>query len=89
MLPHALSEAQSIANAFLDCSLALDHLDRRELDDGARALVVQLEWFMNTAGVEDPDGRGTWLVMAERFSDEEKLELARVIDELAHWFGRA
>ena len=36
MIPHPRGEAESIANAFHECSLGLHDLKRNELDDKAR-----------------------------------------------------
>lgn len=88
MLPHPQGEAQSIAHAFHECSLGLHELNEDQLDDNARSWVRRLKELMSTDGLRDPDGRGLWAVKAEDLGVDEKYELSRIVDELAHWFGR-
>jgi hypothetical protein len=47
------------------------------------------EELMNTDGLNDPSDRGLWKVKAEQLSNDEKIGLSRVVDELAHWFDSA
>ena len=89
MLPHTSGEAESIMHAFHECSLGLHDLDRDDLDENARDWVRKLEELMNTDGLNDPSDRGLWKVKAEQLSNDEKIELSHVVDELAHWFDRA
>jgi hypothetical protein len=89
MLPHPKGEAESIMHAFHECSLGLHDLDRDGLDDNARKWVRKLEELMSTDGLDDPSGRGLWVIKAERLSINDKIELSRVVDELACWFDRA
>ena len=88
MLPHSLGEAESIAQAFHECSLGLHGLDKDSLDDSARSLVNKLEELMKTDGVDESQESGTWQIRAEKYSNDQKLDLANIIDDLAHWFGR-
>lgn len=88
MLPHPRGEAESIASAFHECSLGLHKLSDKELDDNARGWVTKLREFMDTTGIQDPAGRGTWVIKAERLTVDQKLELSRTVAELAHWFDR-
>jgi hypothetical protein len=88
MLPHPRGEAESIASAFHECSLGLHDLRRDELDNNARQWVAKLEELMETKGLEDPSGRGLWTVKAQQLTVDQKIELSRVVDELAHWFDR-
>jgi hypothetical protein len=88
MLPHPRGEDASIASAFGECTLGLHHLDRSTLDDDARAWVRRLEELMDTTGLSDPATDGLWAVKARKLSIDEKLELSRTVDELAHWFHR-
>ncbi len=88
MVPHPNGEAASIASAFHECSLGLHELDEQTLDDHARGWVVKLKDLMDTSGLTDPDGRGLWAVKAASLTIEQKFELSRVVDELAHWFDR-
>jgi hypothetical protein len=43
---------------------------------------------MDTAGIDDPNDQGTWLLKAERLSLEEKAEFSEAVDSLADWFQR-
>jgi hypothetical protein len=88
MLPHTSGEAQSIANAFHECSLAFHNLNENVLgDDSARNWVLQLKELMNTDGLNDPNNKGTWFVKAETLDVNQKLTLSRAVDELASWFA--
>jgi hypothetical protein len=88
MLPHPRGEAESIAGAFQACSAGFDNLDPDTLDYKARGWFSKITELMETSGIEDPAGRGTWAVKAEGFTNDQKLELSRAVDELAHWFDR-
>jgi len=88
MLPHPNGEAASIVSAFHECSQALHGLNEAKLDDQARGLLGLLTTLMDTSEVVDPQDRGPWTVKAAAFTVEQKFELARVIDELAAWFGQ-
>lgn len=88
MLPHPRGEAASISSAFHECSLGLRELDRHDVDDNAAQWLRQLDDLMNTDGLDDPHGKGTWMVKAEQLGENQKFELSRIIDELAHWFDR-
>lgn len=41
---------------------------------------------MDTTGIDDPQGRGTWFLKGERLTTEEKFRFAAAVDELAYWF---
>ncbi len=86
MLPHPRGEHESIANAFHECSLGLHQFDRSRLSDDANQWVGKLDALMETKGLSDPNGEGLWAVKAKTFTDDEKIELSRLVDELAHWF---
>jgi|ERR1700722_5918994 len=88
MLPHSRGEAESIAMAFHNCMLAFHQFDADALDDSARGWYSKITEFMNTDGIEDPAGRGTHLIKAEGFTTDQKIELSKCVDELAHWFDR-
>jgi hypothetical protein len=88
MLPHPQGEAQSIAGAFHECWLGLKDLQTDNLEEGVRNWLKKLKEFMDTSGIEDMSGRGKWELKAEQMTEEQKLDLSRVIDELAHWFYR-
>lgn len=83
MLPHPNGEEESILHAFHECSLALENIDNDTLDDSQREWVRNLQDFIDTVGLEDPDGKGLWRVKAEALTESEKFELSRVVDELA------
>lgn len=86
MVPHPRGEAESIAYAFHECSLGLHDVDREDLDDRAREWVRELDRLMNTEGIEDDTGKGLWFIRADRLTESEKLELSRLVDDLARWF---
>jgi hypothetical protein len=41
---------------------------------------------MDTASIDDPHSRGTWLLKAARLSIDEKSEFSQAVDSLADWF---
>lgn len=86
MLPHSQGEARSICDAFSECGSGLLNLNSDDLDDNAKRWIEVLKGLMDTSGIEDPDRRGTLTIKAETMSDEQKYELSRVVDSLAHWF---
>jgi hypothetical protein len=88
MLPHTMGEAQSIAEAFHNCHLAFHRFDESSLDDRARSLVLKIKGFMDTGGIDDSTGVGTWVLKAKSLNNDEKLELSNAVDELASWFNR-
>ena len=88
MLPHPTGEATSIVAAFHACRLAFHNFDRKGLDDDSRRWVEKIDVLMDTNGIAGPNGHGSWHVKAMQLSDDEKLELSRTVDELAHWFSR-
>jgi len=88
MLPHSHGEAQSIAAAFHECSLGIKDLKTDDLDDDVRDWLRKLDALMDTSGIEDNSGRGTYLLKAEQLTEEQMFELSRIIDELANWFHR-
>lgn len=88
MLPSPSHEAEDIAMAFHECHLGLLDVRPEDLDDNARHWVTVLKGLMNTTDIEDPTGRGKWPIKAERLSADDKIQLVRVMDELAHWFAR-
>lgn len=86
MLPHPDGEAASIASAFLECSLGLGSPSTRDMENvipHARDMIAEIDDFMDTTAVQDPDGRrGLYLVKAEGFTDDEKYRLSFLINEL-------
>jgi hypothetical protein len=89
MLPHPEGEAQSIADAFSICRRGFDHLNPDDLDDDARRWFTKLGELMDTSGVQDPEGRGTFVVKASGFSLEQRRELSDAVDQLTEWLESA
>lgn len=87
MLPHTRGEHEAIANAFHECSLGLHKIDRDQFDDNARPWIQALERFMDTSGYSEASGQGLWSIKAQGFTVDDKLEISRIIDELADWFA--
>lgn len=88
MLPHPRGEASSIADAFHECSLGLRDIQLDDLDSDSRSSVLTLQSLMNTDGIEDVNGIGTWRIKGDRLSVDQRIDLSRLIDELASWFRR-
>jgi len=88
MLPHNNGIAQSIADAFHECTLAFHQLDERHLDDHAGRWVTKIKALMDTSRVSASQHEGIWIAKARTLSPEQQLELAGAVDELAHWFDR-
>ena len=89
MLPHPKGEADSIACAFSECSLAFRNFDVQAVQsDDARKCIETIQQMMNTTGINDPEGRGKYFIKAEQLSVTERSELSIAVDELAYWFRR-
>lgn len=88
MLPHPDGEEQSLLHAFHECSHGLDEIDRSRLEGNAADWVEELEAFMDTSGLEDPDDKGLWLVKARHLDTDDRIKVSSLIDELADWFQR-
>lgn len=88
MLPHVHGEHESVASAFHECRLGLHRMNRSKLDEYLRSLIYALECFMDTEGVSVSGGESAWTIKAKGLSTEEKSEISRLVDELAHWFDR-
>ena len=86
MLPHSQGEPASIAGAFHEIHLAFHRMDESGLDDNARTWVRKLKELMDTTGLTDTNSEGLWTVKAKQLGTDEKIELSRCVDELAHWF---
>ena len=89
MLPHTQGEHTSIFHAFHECSLGLHQFDSSQLGDDEREWIRRLEAYMDTSSLKDPMDEGTWVVKARSFSQDEKIEISRLVDELAHTFDRS
>jgi hypothetical protein len=86
MAPFPKGEAFSFAMAFHECHLGLRDIRSDDLDDSARSWVSTITRLMDTASIDDPHSRGTWLLKAERLSIDEKSEFSQAVDSLADWF---
>jgi hypothetical protein len=86
MAPHPRGEDYSFGLAFGECHHGFGSIRDEHLDDDARRWVRTIRETMNTDGIEDPQGRGTWFLKAERLTLEEKSRFSSAVDELAHWF---
>jgi hypothetical protein len=74
--------------AFHECHLGLRDLRSDDLDDRARSWVSTITRLMDTAGIDGPHSRGTWLLKAESLSIDETSEFSQAVDSLADWFHR-
>ena len=88
MAPLPAGEAAAYASAFHECELGLHDVRADDLDDSARAWLRTIQQTMDTKGIEDRSGRGTWHAKAERLTLEEKHAFSAAVDELAFWFDR-
>lgn len=86
MLPHPQGEHVSIADAFVECDAGLAHLDEIILDDNAKGWIKELKTMMDYKEVTDRNGEGLYTAKAKTFSDDEKIRLSFIINELADWF---
>ncbi len=86
MAPHPKGEADAFGHAFHECSLGLRDVRPDDLDDNARSWLRTIRETMDTTGIDDPQGRGTWFIKAERLSIDQKSPFSSAVDELAHWF---
>jgi hypothetical protein len=89
MLPHYKSEAESIGEAFHNCYIGLCDIDRNDLDSDALQWVSELDELMSFTGVTAEEGEGLYLARAKQLNYDQKLDLSRIVDELADWFDRA
>lgn len=88
MAPLTLGEAHAFYSAFDFCGRAFHDFDLSKLDDSARGWADTILRFMDTSGLQDPAGRGLWLVRAEAMTVDERREFSNAVDELASWFDR-
>lgn len=87
MLPHPHGEAESIANAFMECFCGLHNLDRRTLDANARSSIKKLLTLMDTSGLDDPLNLGLWMVKAKKLTVDQRIVLSQLVDGLAEYFS--
>jgi hypothetical protein len=85
MAPHPRGEAESYAGAFHECMLGLRDHGVGDFDDSARPWYETVVRTMDTKGIHDPDGRGTWVMKAEQLSVDERVDFSSAVDELAYW----
>jgi hypothetical protein len=86
MAPHPNGEAKSFVAALHECQLGLHGVSVDNLDDDARHWVRTLEEAFDDTGVEDPDGRGTWIHKMEGLDTEELSRISDAVNGLATWF---
>ncbi len=86
MLPHADGGHESVVSAFQECRLGLHRMNRSKLDGHTRSLIYALECFMSTEGVPVSGSESAWTVKAKNLTPDERLEISRLVNELAHWF---
>lgn len=75
MLPHPKGEADSIAQAFHECHLAINGLDHSKLEADTSAKVRELEALMDTTALVDPKNEGLWTVKARQLTIDEQSDL--------------
>ncbi|MDO9314777.1 MAG: hypothetical protein Q7T97_09560 [Burkholderiaceae bacterium] len=86
MLSQTQGMDESMVSAFHECRAGLHRMNRSKLDEDARAWIYALECFMDTEGLSVPAGESAWTVKAKSLTTDEKLEISRLVDELAQWF---
>lgn len=88
MLPHSRGEAEDIVHAFQFCPSAFELLSTVNLDDRERSLFATIHKLMDTSCIEDNGADGVLMIRAEQLTLDQKLELSRAVDELAHRLER-
>ena len=89
MAPHEMGEEHSYASAFHACSLGFHQFDVSKVkDDDAVGWIETIKRLMDTAGVEDTTGEGTYVHRARQLTVDERREFSNAVDELASWFNR-
>lgn len=90
LMPSKSPGADAIAAAFFACTHAFEDMEEKDfengLDDRARSLVATIKRFMDTSGIVDPRGKGTWTVKARSLTVDEQRELFGAVNELSAWF---
>lgn len=86
MLSSPADEAQGIATAFHECTLGLKSVRDEDLDVSATAWVGRLRELMGTPGLGDPSASSPWIAKAQALTEDQRVEVAVIIDELAAWF---
>lgn len=89
MLAHTSGVAHSIASAFFSCNLALEDLNIDDIEDeSVRIWIATIERMMDTTGIEDPTGEGTYLERARQMTPDDQMAFSKAVDELTDWFHR-
>lgn len=89
MAPHSEGEERSYAHAFEVISRGFGTLNREAVvDENAKQWIQTIERLMDTTGVIDDSGRGTYWQRAKQLTIEERRAFSKAVDELAHWFAR-
>ncbi len=86
-VPHTDGEHEPVVSAFQECRAGLHRMNRSKLDENTRSLIYALECFMDTEGVSVSAGESAWTVKAKGLTADERLEISRLVEELAHWFA--
>ncbi len=87
MAPHGeRGEAGAFAYAFGYISRLRDE-DVSGLPEDASTYWQAITRLMDTTHVQDPQGRGTHVVLSEEMDEDDKAEFSRNVDELASWLS--
>ena len=86
MLPHPNGEAQTIASAFVECSLGLMDLQTDDLGEGVQGWLGKLRDLMDTSDIPDTSAHQLFELKARQLTEAQKIELSQIVDELASWF---
>jgi hypothetical protein len=74
-------------DALLECEMALGDLHRHGLtpEGPAGSQAARLAQYVDRSGIEDPAGRGVYLVRAAQFTREQRREAWEAVDAVAGW----
>jgi hypothetical protein len=86
MAPHPNGEAKSFVAAFHECQHGLRSVSNSDLDYSARSWVATITATLDTTGIDDPSGHGTWIIKAESLGVEEMSRFSDAVSGLADWF---
>ncbi len=86
MAPNPSGEAESFVAALHECQLGLRNVNVNDLDDDVKRWMKTLEEAFDDTGVEDTDGRGTWIHKMESLETEELSRISDAVNGLATWF---
>jgi len=90
MLPHRDGETAALASALQACAMGLRNLRAGQLDETAARWLVQLRELMGVPDEAKPVAteRAAWLPRAAQMDVDQRADVSRLVDELAHWFDR-